>query len=73
MEQRSAREGAQAIEGHLQTLARFERTDIAPLRAALADGTRGARGGTARTFVAQDARDALFIQYQAEDNVGAEP
>jgi len=73
LEQRSAREGAQAIEGHLQTLARFERTDIAPLRAALAGETRGARGGTARTFVAQDARDALFIQYQAEDNVGAEP
>ena len=54
LDRRSAREDAQAIEAHLQTLVRFERSDIAPLRAAFADPKR--------TYVAQEARDALFIE-----------
>jgi excinuclease ABC subunit C len=58
LERRSAREEAQAIEAHLQTLARFERSDIAPLHAVLAS--------TDRTFVAQEARDALFIAHNAK-------
>ncbi len=74
LEQRSAREDAQTVEGHLQTLARFERTDIAPLRAALTaltGGPNGPSGDTACTFIPQDARDALFIEYNASADLDA--
>ena len=74
LEQRSARADAQTVEGHLQTLARFERTDIAPLRAALTaltGGPNGPSGDTACTFIPQDARDALFIEYNASADLDA--
>lgn len=59
LEQRSARKAAPVVEAQLRVLADFECTDLKPLRHVLQTA------GYDRHLVAQEERDALFIQYGA--------